>query len=83
MTDTKQLLNEIDKFVDGNFKEVVNWRRHMHQYPELSFRETKTAQFIKEKLLSFGLQVKTNIGGNGVIGILEGDQKSDRSHVVL
>jgi amidohydrolase len=74
MADAQQLLNKIEKFVDGNFQEVVNWRRHMHQYPELSFKEEKTAQFIKEKLLSFGLQVKTNIGGNGLIGILEGDQ---------
>jgi amidohydrolase len=74
MADAQQLLNEIEKFVDGNFQEVVNWRRYMHQYPELSFKEEKTAHFIKEKLLSFGLQVKTNIGGNGLIGILEGAQ---------
>ena len=46
----------------------------MHQHPELSFKETKTARYIKEKLIRFGLEVKTNIGGNGLIGILRGDQ---------
>jgi amidohydrolase len=45
----------------------------MHQHPELSFKEAKTAQYIKEKLLSFGIAVKTNIGGHGLIGILEGN----------
>src|SRR5881392_2110493 len=56
-----------------SFTEVVSWRRFMHQHPELSFKETKTAQYIKEKLLSFGISVKTNIGGHGLIGILEGN----------
>ena len=46
----------------------------MHQHPELSFKEEKTAEYIKEKLLSFGLEVKTNIGGHGLIGILDGEQ---------
>jgi len=55
-----------------NFDEVVSWRRHMHQYPELSFKETETAKFIAEKLESFGLEVKKNVGGNGVIGVLAG-----------
>ncbi|WP_042461908.1 M20 family metallopeptidase [Neobacillus dielmonensis] len=74
MADNQALLNEIYELVEGNFQEVVGWRRYMHQYPELSFKEEKTAQFIKEKLLGFGLEVKTNIGGNGLIAILKGDQ---------
>lgn len=68
------VLNEINEKLVSQHQEVVQWRRHLHQHPELSFQETKTAQFIKEKLLSFGLDVKTNIGGNGLIGILEGNQ---------
>lgn len=35
-------------------EEVIEWRRHLHQYPELSFQEEKTAQFVFEKLESFG-----------------------------
>lgn len=69
-----KLLQEIKEKLAENFSEVVSWRRYMHQHPELSFQETKTAQYIKEKLLQFGLEVKTNIGGNGLIGVLHGTQ---------
>lgn len=34
--------------------EVIAWRRYLHQNPELSFQEEKTAQFVYDKLLSFG-----------------------------
>lgn len=67
------LIKELNEKLTENFYEVVGWRRHMHMFPELSFKETKTAKFIEEKLESFGLEVKTNIGGYGVIGILNGE----------
>src|SRR5699024_11896742 len=57
------------------FENMVEWRRHLHQNPELSFQEEKTAVFIKEKLESFGLDVHSNIGGNGVVASLSGDQQ--------
>lgn len=74
MSTDRVLLSDIKKFMNENFSGLINWRRHMHQYPELSFQEEKTAFYIKEKLLSFGLQVNTNTGGHGLIGILEGEQ---------
>ncbi|WP_154676022.1 amidohydrolase [Bacillus dakarensis] len=67
-------MQAIYKELEAGFDEVVSWRRFMHQHPELSFKEVKTAKYIEEKLISFGLKVKTNIGGHGLIGILEGDQ---------
>ncbi len=71
---TTNLLKDINEKLVKHYDEVVNWRRYMHQHPELSFKETKTAEYIKEKLLRFGLEVKTNIGGHGLIGILHGGQ---------
>ncbi|WP_018393432.1 M20 family metallopeptidase [Bacillus sp. 37MA] len=68
------LLQDINKALTDDYNDVVSWRRYMHENPELSFKEVKTAEYIKEKLLRFGLEVKTNIGGHGLIGILEGDQ---------
>lgn len=35
------------------YKNVIEWRRHLHQYPELSFQEEKTAQFVYDTLSSF------------------------------
>ncbi|PWA10695.1 amidohydrolase [Pueribacillus theae] len=61
--------------LDSHFDDVQNWRRYLHQYPELSFQEEKTAAYIAEKLTSFGLEVKTNIGGNGLVGILKGKER--------
>jgi amidohydrolase len=51
---------------------VIEWRHHLHQYPELSNREFKTAVFIADKLRSFGLEVETGIAYTGVVGILKG-----------
>ena len=66
------LLKEINDAIVSDYHLMVEWRRYMHQCPELSFKEEKTAQYIQEKLLSFGLEVKTNVGGHGLIGILHG-----------
>ncbi len=66
------LLKEINDAIVSDYHLMVEWRRDMHQCPELSFQEEKTARYIQEKLLSFGLEVKTNVGGHGLIGILHG-----------
>lgn len=68
------ILDSVSTDLGNNFEEIVGWRRYLHQHPELSFQEAETAKFIKEKLLSFGLEVKSNIGGNGLIGILSGEK---------
>ncbi len=49
---------------------VIEWRRHFHQYPELSNREEKTAKYIADHLTSLGLEVKTGIAFHGVVGVL-------------
>jgi amidohydrolase len=64
------IINEID----GHFSEVQSWRRHLHKHPELSFEEKNTASFIAEKLRSFGLPVKTQVGGYGIVAELEGEK---------
>lgn len=51
---------------------VIEWRRHFHQYPELSNREVKTAAFIADHLKSLGIEVKTGVAKTGVVGILKG-----------
>ena len=51
---------------------VVGWRHHIHQNPELSNREFKTAAYIAEHLKSLGMEVKTGVAHTGVIGVLKG-----------
>ncbi|WP_116124418.1 amidohydrolase [Lewinella sp. IMCC34183] len=51
---------------------VIEWRRHLHQYPELSNRETETAAYVADHLRGLGLEVETGVAHTGVIGILKG-----------
>ena len=53
---------------------VIEWRRHIHQFPELSNREVKTAKYVEDHLRGLGLEVRTGIAKTGVVGILKGGQ---------
>ncbi|MEZ5345512.1 MAG: amidohydrolase [Pyrinomonadaceae bacterium] len=53
-------------------KKLVEWRRHIHENPELSNREFKTAKYVEAHLRSLGIEVKTGVAKTGVIGILKG-----------
>ncbi|QBM17073.1 hippurate hydrolase [Marinobacter sp. JH2] len=52
-------------------QKVAEWRRHIHQHPELSTKEFNTSKFVADKLEEFGLAVHRNVGGTGVVGILK------------
>jgi len=53
---------------------VLEWRRDIHQNPELSNREFKTAEKIAKHLTSLGIEVQTGVAHTGVVGILNGNQ---------
>lgn len=55
-------------------EKVIEWRRHVHQYPELSNREFETAKYIAAHLGELGLEVHTGIAHTGVVGVLRGGQ---------
>ena len=51
---------------------VIQWRHEIHQNPELSNREFKTAEKIAAHLRSLGIDVQTGIAHTGVVGLLKG-----------
>jgi len=51
---------------------VVTWRRDIHEHPELSNREVRTAKLVADQLTSLGLEVRTGVGKTGVVGVLRG-----------
>lgn len=51
---------------------VIAWRRDFHAHPELGFAETRTAATVAEHLRSLGLEVRTEVGRTGVVGVLRG-----------
>ncbi len=66
--------NSIEQDIADVEQKVIEWRRHFHQYPELSNREFKTAEKIAAHLRALGLEVETGIAKTGVVGILRGSQ---------
>ncbi|MBA3334015.1 MAG: amidohydrolase [Acidobacteria bacterium] len=64
---------EINRETEKILPKVVEWRRHLHQFPELGNREFKTAAYIEKHLRGLNLEVRTKIAKTGVVGILKGD----------
>lgn len=51
---------------------LIAFRRDLHRHPEVSGAEERTARVVAERLRALGLEVRTGIGGHGVVGILRG-----------
>lgn len=58
--------------LEGNYEEMVSIRRYLHQHPELSFHEYNTAKYIQSFYENLGIEVKGNVGGNGVVAKVYG-----------
>ena len=58
--------------VEAVTPKVVAWRRDLHANPELGFAEVRTAGVVAEHLRGLGLEVRTEVGKTGVIGVLRG-----------
>lgn len=65
----------IDQKAEEIYEKVVEWRRHVHENPELSNREDETAAYVAEHLRSLGIEVTTGIAHTGVVGILKGGKE--------
>jgi amidohydrolase len=73
------LYERLDRLTARIADQVTAWRHDLHQHPELSNREAGTAGKISAHLRSLGLdEVRPNIAGHGVVGILKGGKAGDR-----
>ncbi len=62
----------VEEMVEQLFPVMVERRRYLHQHPELSFHEVDTPQFIADRLTELGIEVRTGVGGRGVVGTIRG-----------
>ncbi|HUM48172.1 MAG TPA: amidohydrolase [Chitinophagales bacterium] len=66
----------IDQLIDQQSKamlpKVIEWRRYLHEHPELSNREYETSKYIADYLKSLGLEVQTGVAKTGVVALLKG-----------
>ncbi len=65
----------LQQLIDQVTPEVIDWRREIHQHPELGNREFKTAELVAAHLKELGIEVKTGVAHTGVVGILHGAKK--------
>ena len=65
------LTHEVEKHMD----ELIEIRRHLHQHPELSFQEENTKKYIADYLENLGIEVKKDVGGNGLLGYIKGGKE--------
>ena len=69
---TDSLWKDIDARAARIEASAVAWRRDLHQHPELSNRETRTAALIADHLRRLGIEVRTGVARTGVVGTLLG-----------
>ncbi|MBT2680309.1 amidohydrolase [Bacillus sp. ISL-35] len=67
------LKNKLMTMLESRKDEMIKIRRHLHQYPEVSFKEEKTAQYIVDFYKGKDVEIHTNVGnGYGIIVTING-----------
>ncbi len=67
-----QLQTQLEQEAQRLEQQLIQWRRHFHQYPELSNQEWKTSAFIVEHLKKLGLEIQYPVAKTGVVALLKG-----------
>jgi len=68
----QDLATTVDQKVRALEPKIIAWRRDIHQNPELSNREVRTAKLVADQLRKLGIEVKTGVAKTGVVGLLKG-----------
>ncbi len=71
---TNPLVEKIKALSSEFAPAIIKIRRHLHAHPELSEKEFKTADFICATLESYGITYSRNVGGNGIVAEIKGQQ---------
>ena len=63
------------KIEEKLIQDAIDFRRVLHQYPELSAEEVETSKRIQEKLKEYGIPFQTGFADTGILGIIKGEQE--------
>ncbi|MEL6925283.1 MAG: amidohydrolase, partial [Bacteroidota bacterium] len=74
------LQQKVEKLASQYQKDIISIRRHLHQYPELSFEEKQTGAYIASQLADMDVEHQHGVADNGVVAMIKG--KSPRKKVV-
>jgi amidohydrolase len=74
-----ELLEKIKALSEQHSAEVIEFRRHLHANPELSYQEYNTAKYVGSQLKQFGLQPKEGVATTGLVVEIAGKNPSAKS----
>jgi amidohydrolase len=74
--------SRIRKDIQALQPQLIEWRRRLHQKPELGFCEKLTAEFVTQKLQEWGIPYQTGIAKTGTVAIVEGKAGTQNSKVL-
>ncbi len=63
---------DLDRIADRIEPKVIEWRRDIHEHPELGNREVRTAALVADHLKRLGYEVRTGVAKTGIVAVLRG-----------
>ncbi len=66
------LKKDIKKFTEELTPKLIEIRRHIHMYPELSYQEYKTMEYVSKILSEYGIPHRKGVAKTGVVALIEG-----------
>lgn len=79
MQDLKDKIQQLAKDIHS---ETIGHRRHLHQHPELSFKEVETGKYIAKQLQEMGIEHEHGVAENGVVALIKG-KNPDKKVIAL
>lgn len=65
--DVLKLIKEVEQ-------DIINWRRELHQIPEVGLDLPQTSAYVAEQLRKMGIPYREKVGVSGIVGLIEGGQ---------
>jgi amidohydrolase len=63
--------------VSAIYEKIKGYREHLHQNPELSYKEFNTMEYVAAKLKEIGLPYEKGVAGTGIVGIIRSSKHSE------
>lgn len=72
------MIDKIKEIANRIFNEIVSYRHHIHQHPELSFEEYQTSAYVCSILEKYNIQYENGIVKTGIVAIIAGKNPSKK-----
>lgn len=75
----EQLKKKIQALSKEYLSDIKAIRRHLHQHPELSFKEYETSKYVQSQLQKMGIPFETGFVETGVVGLIKGQNPESKT----